>query len=69
MTIGSIGSTYGVSATQALPRNAEAAEVNKGGGDSDGDTDDGGAKVAQLKPGPTVNMSGQKLGQFINVAA
>lgn len=35
----------------------------------DGDRDDSAARAASIAPSPTVNFSGQKLGQVINVAA
>ena len=63
------GSSYSNLQTQAVQRSPEAAEVKKAGGDNDGDSDDGGIKTAQAAPAPTVNLSGQKIGQFINVAA
>ncbi|MEI7681628.1 MAG: hypothetical protein WCK07_19665 [Betaproteobacteria bacterium] len=50
-------------------RSAEASEVKQAGGDHDGDADDGGVKAVQAAPAPTVNTSGQKLGQVINVVA
>jgi len=68
MDVGSVSSTYGSSQAQALQRTQEAAEVKKGGRDNDGDSDDGGVKAASA-PLPTVNTSGQKIGQVINVTA
>jgi hypothetical protein len=55
--------------TQMPQRSAEASEVKQAGGDHDGDADDGGVKAVQAAPAPTVNTSGQKLGQVINVVA
>ena len=54
---------------QSMQKSPEAAEVKKAGGDHDGDADDGGVKAVKAAPAPTVNTSGQKLGQLINVAA
>ncbi len=48
--------------TAPVQRNSEATE-SKVGGDHDGDSDD--ASVSR----PTVNASGQKLGQMVNVKA
>lgn len=63
------GGTYGNLQAQTVQRTPEAAEVGKAGRDNDGDADDGGAKVTSATLAPTVNMNGQKLGQFINVSA
>lgn len=62
MNIGSVGSsnTY-----QPMQMMNEGSEV-KSAPDNDGDSDDGGAKVA---PTPTVNTSGQTVGQLINAIA
>ena len=69
MSIGSVSSSSNTAATQTLQRKAEAAEVKKTGPDNDGDADDGGAKKVQASPAPSVNTSGQKVGQVINVSA
>ncbi|MBI3524225.1 MAG: hypothetical protein HY066_06805 [Betaproteobacteria bacterium] len=69
MNIGSVGSSYSGLTTQASQRTPEAAEVHKGGRDNDGDSDDGGVKAVKAAPAPTVNASGQKIGQVINVSA
>ena len=69
MDVGSVGTAYNSLTTQATQRSPESAEVQKAGRDNDGDSDDGGAKAAQTAPAPTVNLSGQKLGQVINVKA
>ena len=68
MSVGSIGSSYGNVQTQSTQPKAEAAEVQQGGGDHDGDSDDNGAKAVS-SPKPTVNIDGQKLGQVINAVA
>jgi hypothetical protein len=68
MYIGSVGSTYGNVRPQAAQPKAEAAEVRSAGGDRDGDSDDGG-RNAVSSPKPTVNLSGQKIGQVINAVA
>jgi hypothetical protein len=67
MNVGSVSSTYSPNA-QATQKQPEAAEVRKAGRDNDGDSDDGAAKIVQ-SPAPTVNTSGQKIGQIINVSA
>jgi hypothetical protein len=69
MNIGSISSTSGNFSAQAPQRTPEAAEVQKSGRDNDGDSDDGGAGTVKSVQPPTVNMSGQKIGQIINVTA
>ena len=66
MNVNSAGSAP---VAQAAQRTSEATEGKRPGGDHDGDADDGGAKAVKAAPAPTVNTSGQKLGQFINVAA
>ena len=68
--IGSISSSYSSMATQAAQatqRTPEASEV-KGAPDNDGDSDDGGVTSVKA-PTQTVNLSGQKIGQLINVTA
>jgi hypothetical protein len=69
MDVGSVGSSYINFQTQALQRTPEAAEAKTAGPDNDGDSDDGGAKSVQAAPAPTLNLSGQKIGQVINVVA
>jgi hypothetical protein len=69
MNISSVGNSYSSLQTQATQRSPEAAEVKKAGPDNDRDSDDGGAKAAQAAPAPTVNLTGQKVGQIINTAA
>ena len=66
MNVSAAGSTLSM---QSMQKSPEAAEVKKAGGDHDGDADDGGVKAVKAAPAPTVNTSGQKLGQLINVAA
>ena len=66
MNVSAAGSTQSMQGTQRMP---EAAEVRAAGGDHDGDADDGGARAVKAAPAPTVNTSGQKLGQVINVTA
>lgn len=65
MNVSSVGSS---TQNQAVQRTPEAAEV-KGVRDNDGDSDDSGAKAVQATQAPTVNLSGQKIGQIINVSA
>ena len=55
--------------SQAAQLAAEAAEASKNGRDDDGDSDDRGVTVSAPTVSPTVNTSGQKIGQIINVAA
>jgi len=62
MNIGSVDSTASYQPVQRLP---EASEV-KGAPEKDGDADDATAKVAAA---PTVNTSGQTVGQVINEVA
>jgi hypothetical protein len=69
MDVGSVGTAYNSVTTQANQRTPESTEIQNAGKDNDGDADDGGAKSVQTTPAPTVNMSGQKLGQVINVTA
>jgi hypothetical protein len=69
MNVSSVGNTYSPLQSQALQRTPEAAEVQKAGGDNDGDSDDQGAKVVQSPPAPTVNLNGEKIGQLVNITA
>lgn len=68
MNISSVGSSL---STQTTGK-AETAEV-PGVPDHDGDADNSSKKAsstaATAQPQPTVNSSGQKLGQLINVSA
>ena len=68
MNVSAVGNTV-AAPPQAVQRVPESAEVNKGGNDADGDSDDSGAKAVQAAPKPTVNTSGQPIGQRINVTA
>jgi hypothetical protein len=68
--IASISSSFSSMATQAAQatqRTPEASEV-KGAPDNDGDADDGGATSVKATT-QTLNLSGQKIGQLINVSA
>ncbi len=69
MNVSSVGNAYSQLQTQALQRQPEAAEVQKVGGDNDGDSDDRGGQAVQAPPKPSVNLNGQKIGQLINIAA
>ena len=69
MGIGNVSGVSGNAVAKALQSTPEAAEVTKGGRDNDGDADDAGASAVASTPSTTVNMSGQKLGQVINVKA
>jgi hypothetical protein len=63
MNVSSVGSSP---LTQAVQ---QAAQVPKAGGDNDGDSDGSGTKAAQGPAAPTVNLSGQKIGQIISTSA
>lgn len=65
MNISSIGSTALPSALGTVQKQPESAEMQKVGRDNDGDSDDTSAAPAA----PTVNMTGQKIGQIISVTA
>ncbi|MBB3261751.1 hypothetical protein F4827_006625 [Paraburkholderia bannensis] len=69
MTISSIGNNSVARQyyqTQNIPKGGEAGEV---GPDMDGDADDGGARATPPASTPTVNSSGQTIGQLINIRA
>jgi|APMI01.1.fsa_nt_gi hypothetical protein len=68
MSIGSVGGASNAAYTQAVQRSPEATEVKKPGPDGDRDKDDGASKV-QPSPAPSVNSSGQVVGQVINTTA
>jgi len=69
MSVGSVGNSPSAVATQSLQRSPEASEAKQAGGDNDGDSDDGGVKTVASKPVPTVNGSGQTIGQFVSTKA
>jgi len=69
MDVNSIGSSANYQGAQSAQRAPESAEVRKAGGDHDGDSDDSGATKATTTVKPSVNSSGQKTGQVINVSA
>ena len=69
MSISSVGSTYTPMVSSMTSRTPEGSEVNTGGRDNDGDSDNSAAKVTQAAPTPTVNLSGQKIGSIISVSA
>ena len=69
MNVGSVSNTYSNISSQSLQRAPEAAEAKKGGPDHDGDSDDQGVAAVRSAPAPTVNATGQKLGQVINEVA
>jgi hypothetical protein len=68
MSIDSVGGASSAAYTQAAQRQPEATEVKKSGPDRDADKDDGASKV-QPDPAPSVNASGQLVGQVINTTA
>jgi hypothetical protein len=63
MNVSSVGSSPHAQALQ------QSVQAPKAGGDSDGDSDGSGAKVAQSAQAATVNLSGQKIGQIISTSA
>ena len=65
MSVGSISGAGAAPVVQAPQRAPETSEV-KGAPDRDGDADDGGSSV-KAPPPASVNLSGQKVGQLINV--
>jgi hypothetical protein len=69
MSVGSVSGAYGTFSTRSLQQAPEAAEVQQGGRDNDGDSDDGGSSAVNAALAPTVNASGQTIGQIINVTA
>ena len=69
MSVSSVNSSNGNLSTPASRPAPEAAEVQKGGRDNDGDSDDGGAGAVKSAPSPSVNMNGQTIGKIINVTA
>jgi hypothetical protein len=69
MTISSIGNSH-ISTQFQAPKNAsKSGEAGEVGPDVDGDADDGGRKASLASAAPTVNSSGQTVGQLINVKA
>lgn len=68
MNVSPVGGTHNSLQTQTVQPKGEAAEVNKAGRDGDGDSDERKANAAKPAPVPTVNLSGQKLGQILNVS-
>ncbi|MDR3738264.1 MAG: hypothetical protein P4L40_04510 [Terracidiphilus sp.] len=69
MTISSIGNSH-ISTQFQTPQNASrSGEAGEVGPDVDGDADDGGRKAVPASAAPTVNSSGQTVGQLINVKA
>jgi hypothetical protein len=69
MTISSIGSSHINTQLQAPQNASKGGEAGEVGPDVDGDADDGGRKAVPASPAPTVNSSGQTVGQLINVKA
>jgi hypothetical protein len=69
-SIMAISSISGVSGNFQVPGATEAAVVQTGSKSNDGDSDDTSVQpVNNPPPLPTVNSSGQKIGQILNVAA
>ncbi len=69
MEVNAVGSSANYLLAQSAQQLPETAEVKKSGGESDGDSDDKETKAAKAAPAASVNSSGQKTGQIINVAA
>lgn len=69
MNIGSVVGSYSQLQSQAIQRKPEAAEVRQGSSDKDGDSDDAAANAVPAADASTVNMSGQKIGQLVNITA
>lgn len=55
--------------SQTIRTPVQAPQVQKLGGDGDGDSDGSRAKVAQSTLAPTVNPNGQRIGTLINATA
>lgn len=69
MTISSVGSSA-VAQQYHLPQSvSKGGEAGEVGPDVDGDADDSASRAASVAPKPTVNSSGQTIGQLINVKA
>ncbi|MEM5327961.1 hypothetical protein VSR34_15395 [Paraburkholderia sp. JHI2823] len=69
MTISSIGGNA-VAQQHPLPPNvSKGGEAGEVGPDRDGDADDKASQAAPTASAPTVNSSGQTIGQLINVKA
>lgn len=70
MNISTISSNSSSLVTQTGQQTTATAEAQKGGGENDGkNSDDGSVTANQVAPAPTVNMSGQKIGQVISTSA
>lgn len=69
MNISSVGGAYNLFQAQAAQRTPEAAEIQKAGRDNDGDADDKKIATGPTQPSTAVNLSGQRVGQVINVVA
>ncbi len=66
IAVGSSPSNLLAQSAQRLP---EVTEVPRTGGASEGHSEGGSAKVESATPAPSVNATGQKIGQIINVEA
>ena len=69
MNVGSVNSAYGNVATQATQRKPDTAAVRNNGAGNGVKPQNGGANGVNSTPSPTVNTSGQTVGQVINVKA
>ena len=64
--VGSSASNLLAQSAQSPP---EAAEVKKSGADNNGASNDRGVEALKSATAPSVNTSGQKTGQIVNVTA
>jgi len=69
MTISSIGGNAVAQQHQLPPSASRGGEAGEVGPDMDGDADDKASRAAPVAPPPTINSSGQTIGQLINVKA
>lgn len=68
MNIGTLGNSHSTYSSPAIQRQPETSEAKTNAPDRDGDADDG-SKTISKAPAPTVNLSGQSVGQLINAVA
>jgi len=68
-SMNSVSTNLNSQATPPMRSPAESGEIKASGVVQDGDKDDSKAVNTSPTPAPTVNTSGQKIGQIINVSA
>lgn len=70
-SVSTTGSTFTDASAQAVQqaRHQEATETRKAGQENDGNSAEKSASIVSSAPSPSVNTSGQKVGQVINVTA